>query len=214
MSIKNQDYAFVRNKLIKKEEIALLDVREEDPHAQEHPLFAANFPLSRIEVDALSKLPRKDVPIVTLDDGEGYSELAAQRLIELGYLDVSILKGGVTAWKAAGGEVFKDVNVPSKSFGEFVESKRHTPSLSAQEVKQLIDNHEDVVVVDVRRFDEYQTMSIPTGISVPGAELVLRVPEIAPNPKTRVIVNCAGRTRSIIGTQSLINAGIPNEVSA
>ena len=165
-------------------------------------------------MDALSKLPRKDVPIVTLDDGEGYSELAAQRLTELGYLDVSILKGGVTAWKAAGGEVFKDVNVPSKSFGEFVESKRHTPSLSAQEVKQLIDNHEDVVVVDVRRFDEYQTMSIPTGISVPGAELVLRVPEIAPNPKTRVIVNCAGRTRSIIGTQSLINAGIPNEVSA
>jgi rhodanese-related sulfurtransferase len=214
MSIQNQDYAFVRNKLLKKEEIALLDVREEDPHAQEHPLFAANFPLSRIEVDALSKLPRKDVPIVTLDDGEGHAQLAAQRLVELGYLNVSVLQGGVTAWKAAGGEVFKDVNVPSKSFGEFVESKRHTPSLSAQEVKQLIDNHEDIVVVDVRRFDEYQTMSIPTGISVPGAELVLRVPEIAPNPKTRVIVNCAGRTRSIIGTQSLINAGIPNQVNA
>ena len=105
-------------------------------------------------------------------------------------------------------------SVPSKSFGELVESKRHTPSLSAQEVKQLIDNKEDVVVVDVRRFDEYNTMSIPTGISVPGAELVLRLPELAPNPKTKVIVNCAGRTRSIIGTQSLINAGIPNEVNA
>jgi rhodanese-related sulfurtransferase len=214
MAIPTQDYAFVRNKLLQKEEIALLDVREEDPHAQEHPLFAANVPLSRIEVDALSKLPRKDVPIVTLDDGEGDAQLAAQRLIELGYLDVSVLNGGLSAWKTAGGEVFKDVNVPSKSFGEFVESKRHTPSLSAQEVKQLIDNHEDVVVVDVRRFEEYQTMSIPTGISVPGAELVLRILEIAPNPKTKVIVNCAGRTRSIIGTQSLINAGIPNEVNA
>jgi rhodanese-related sulfurtransferase len=106
------------------------------------------------------------------------------------------------------------VNVPSKSFGELVESKRHTPSLSAQEVKQLIDNKENIVVVDVRRFDEYNTMSIPTGISVPGAELVLRMPELAPDPKTKVIVNCAGRTRSIIGTQSLINAGIPNEVNA
>lgn len=214
MSTKYQDYAFVRNKLLKKEEIALLDVREEDPHAQEHPLFAANFPLSRLEVDAFSKLPRKDVPIVTLDDGEGVAELAAQRLSALGYLDVSAFKGGVPAWKAAGGEVFKDVNVPSKSFGEFVESKRHTPSLSAQEVKKLIDDKEDVVVVDVRRFDEYHTMSIPTGISVPGAELVLRLPELAPNPKTKIIVNCAGRTRSIIGTQSLINAGIPNEVNA
>jgi rhodanese-related sulfurtransferase len=214
MSIKYQDYAFVRNKLLKKEEVALLDIREEDPHAQEHPLFAANFPLSRLEVDAFSKLPRKDVPIVTLDDGEGAAELAAQRLSELGYVDVSVFKGGIPAWKAAGGEVFKDVNVPSKSFGEFVESKRHTPSLSAQEVKKLIDDQEDVVVVDVRRFDEYNTMSIPTGISVPGAELVLRIPEIAPNPKTKIIVNCAGRTRSIIGTQSLINAGIPNEVNA
>ena len=214
MPIQYQNYAFVRNKLLKKEEIALLDVREEDPHAQEHPLFAANFPLSRIEVDAFSKLPRKDVPIVTLDDGEGSAQVAAQRLSALGYLDVAVFEGGVPAWKAAGGEVFKDVNVPSKSFGEFVESKRHTPSLSAQEVKKLIDDKEDVVVVDVRRFDEYQTMSIPTGISVPGAELVLRLPELAPNPKTKIIVNCAGRTRSIIGTQSLINAGIPNEVNA
>jgi hypothetical protein len=214
ISIKTQNYAFIRNKLINKEEIAFLDVREEDPHAQEHPLFAANLPLSRIEIDAYGKLPKKDVPIVTLDDGEGNAKLAAERLMALGYNDVSVFNGGVPAWKAAGGELFRDVNVPSKSFGELVESKRHTPSLSAQEVKQLIDSKADVVVVDVRRFDEYNTMSIPTGISVPGAELVLRIPELAPNPKTKIIVNCAGRTRSIIGTQSLINAGIPNEVNA
>ena len=214
MSISTKNYSFVRNKLLNQEEIAFLDVREEDPHAREHPLFAANLPLARIEIDAYGKLPKKNIPIVTLDDGEGYAELAAQRLSALGFSDVSVFEGGVKGWKTAGGEVFKDVNVPSKSFGELVESKRHTPSLSAQEVKQLIDNKEDVVVVDVRRFDEYNTMSIPTGISVPGAELVLRLPELAPNPKTKVIVNCAGRTRSIIGTQSLINAGIPNEVNA
>lgn len=214
MGISTKNYSFVRNKLLNKEEIAFLDVREEDPHARQHPLFAANLPLSRIEVDAFAKLPKKSVPIVTLDNGEGYAELAAKRLIDLGFTDVSVFEGGVQGWKNAGGEIFIDVNVPSKSFGELVESKRHTPSLSAQEVKQLIDNKEDVVVVDVRRFDEYNTMSIPTGISVPGAELVLRLPELAPNPKTKVIVNCAGRTRSIIGTQSLINAGIPNEVNA
>ena len=214
MSTPTKNYAFVRNKLLNKEEIAFLDVREEDPHAQEHPLFAANVPLSRIEIDAYSKLPRKNVPIVTLDDGEGDAELAAQRLMSLGYSDVSTFEGGVQGWKRSGGELFRDVNVPSKSFGELVESKRHTPSLSAQEVKKLLDDQEDVVVVDVRRFDEYHTMSIPSGISVPGAELVLRVPELAPNPKTKIIVNCAGRTRSIIGTQSLINAGIPNEVNA
>jgi rhodanese-related sulfurtransferase len=49
---------------------------------------------------------------------------------------------------------------------------------------------------------------------VPGAELVLRARDIAPSPDTLVVVNCAGRTRSIIGTQSLINAGLPNKVVA
>ncbi|MCI3132130.1 rhodanese-like domain-containing protein [Phenylobacterium aquaticum] len=49
---------------------------------------------------------------------------------------------------------------------------------------------------------------------MPGAELVLRAREIAPDPSTTIIVNCAGRTRSIIGAQSLINAGLPNKVYA
>ncbi|MEI7612714.1 MAG: rhodanese-related sulfurtransferase [Betaproteobacteria bacterium] len=204
----------VRLALLERREIALLDVREEDPHAQSHPLFAANFPLARIELDAYAKLPRRDVPIVTLDDGEGAAEIAAQRLIGLGYSDVSVLAGGVSGWLLAGGELFRDVNVPSKAFGELVEAERHTPSLSAEEVLALIDAKSDVVIVDVRRFDEYHTMSIPTASSVPGAELVLRVRQLAPRPETRVIVNCAGRTRSIIGTQSLVNAGLPNPVAA
>ena len=213
------DYQSVRQALLEKREIAFLDVREEDPHAQSHPLFAANFPLSRVELDAYSKLPRRDVWVVTLDEGDVALEhsdamRAAQRLAALGYKHVSVFGGGVKAWAAAGGELFKDVNVPSKSFGELVEARKHTPSLSAQEVKTLIDEQADVVIVDARRFDEYNTMSIPTAISCPGAELVLRIAELAPRPETRVIVNCAGRTRSIIGTQSLINAGIPNKVSA
>lgn len=212
ISVKN--YEYVRTALLERHEIAFLDVREEGPHAEEHPLFAANFPLSRIEIDAHAKLPRRNVDIVTIDEGEGFAEVAAQRLIALGYTNVSTFAGGIRAWDAAGGELFRDVNVPSKSFGELVESRRHTPSLSAEEVKQRIDAKEDMVVLDVRRFDEYNTMSIPTGINVPGAELVLRVKEIAPNPATQIIVNCAGRTRSILGTQSLINAGIPNPVHA
>jgi rhodanese-related sulfurtransferase len=72
----------------------------------------------------------------------------------------------------------------------------------------------DMVVVDSRPFDEFQRVSIPTATNVPGAELVLRIRDIAPSPETLVVVNCAGRTRSIIGAQSLINAGVPNKVVA
>ena len=204
----------VRQALLQRQEIAIVDVREEDPFAQAHPLFAANLPIGRIEVDAWRRIPRLDTSVVVYDNGEGLALPAARTLRRMGYNQVSLLAGGLKGWHDGGGELFRDVNVPSKSFGELVESQRHTPSLSAQQVKALIDAKANVVVLDARRFDEYQTMSIPGGVSVPGAELVLRARAMAPNATTRIIVNCAGRTRSIIGTQSLINAGIPNPVSA
>jgi rhodanese-related sulfurtransferase len=193
---RTRSYADVRRALLEREEIALVDVREEDPHARSHPLFAANLPLSRLELDAPVRLPRRDVPIVVLDDGDGLAARAAERFESLGYSDVALLEGGLQGWRKAGGELFQDVNVPSKAFGELVESVRHTPSLPAQQVQALLDREENVVVLDARRFDEYQTMNIPGSISVPGAELVLRARELAPDPATRIIVNCAGRTRS------------------
>ena len=209
-------FAAVRARLLARDETALLDVREEDPFAQEHPLWAANLPLSRVEIEAWRRIPRLDTFIVLYGThgGDDLAPLAARTLASLGYTNLHLLEGGLEGWRAAGGELFRDVNVPSKSFGELVEHERHTPSLSATEVKALVDGKANVVVLDARRFDEYRTMSIPSATSVPGAELVLRVRELAPDPATQVIVNCAGRTRSIIGTQSLVNAGIPNPVAA
>ncbi|MBT1262047.1 rhodanese-related sulfurtransferase [Pseudomonas pergaminensis] len=213
-TVSTRSFAQIRQALLDHAEVALVDVREEAPFAESHPLFAANIPLSKLELEVYSRIPRRDTQVTVYDNGEGLAARAAERLAALGYTEVSLLEGGLEGWRKAGGELFIDVNVPSKAFGELVESERHTPSLAAEEVQALLDSQADVVVLDARRFDEYQTMSIPTGISVPGAELVLRARELAPDPATRIIVNCAGRTRSIIGTQSLINAGVANPVSA
>jgi rhodanese-related sulfurtransferase len=204
----------IRRVLLLREEIALLDVRHEAAFATGHPLFAANMAADRIELEAEIRLPRKDVPIVVYDAGEGLVAQAAERLAALGYTDVRQLGGGLPAWKDAGYELFQDVNSYAKAFGELVESRRHTPSLPADEVAALIANDANIAILDVRRPDEYATMNIPGSVSVPGAELVLRAGGIAPDPETTIIVNCAGRTRSIIGTQSLINAGVANKVVA
>ena len=207
-------YEEVRQALLDKQEIVLIDVREEDLYAQSHPLFAIHLAYGRIEADAPRRIPRLDTPLVLIDNGEGLTVRAAQVLARMGYTQISIFQNGLSGWAAAGGELFRDVNVPSKAFAELVESKRKTPSLSATEVKALIDSGADMVVLDARRFDEYQTMSIPGAVNVPGAELVLHARSLAPSATTRIVVNCAGRTRSIIGTQSLVNAGIPNPVCA
>jgi rhodanese-related sulfurtransferase len=195
----------IRNMLLLREEIALLDLRHEAAFATGHPLFAANMAAGRIAIEAGARLPRKDVPIILYDGGEGLIAEAADRFADLGYTDVRQLEGGLEGWRKAGFEIFIDVNSYAKAFGELVEFHRHTPSLSAEEVAALVADDADIRILDVRRPDEYATMNIPGSLSVPGAELVLRAGHV---------VNCAGRTRSIIGAQSLINAGIANKVVA
>ena len=157
-----------------RDEIALLDLRHEAAFASGHPLFAANMAAGRIGLEAGTRLPRKEVPIVLYDAGEGLVAQAADRFKALGYSNVRELDGGLRAWQAAGYELFQDVNSYAKAFGELVERARHTPSLPADEVAALIAGKANIAVLDVRRFDEYATMNIPGSVSVPGAELVLR----------------------------------------
>jgi rhodanese-related sulfurtransferase len=195
-------------------ELALIDVREELIFSQNHLLWARNVPLSRLELRFARLVPRKGTRIVLCDDNDGLARRAAAVLSRAGYSDISFIDGGVAAWEKAGFVTFSGVHVPSKAFGEFVEHDSGTPSVSAQELNALMQSGTKMVVLDSRPFDEYSRVSIPTGINVPGAELVLRVHDIAPSPDTTIVVNCAGRTRSIIGAQSLINAGVPNKVVA
>ena len=195
-------------------ELALIDVREELIFSQGHLLLARSAPLSRLELKFAPLVPRRATRIVLCDGNDGLAERAAAVLARNGYCDLHILAGGVAAWAAAGFELFTGVNVPSKAFGEFIEHADGTPSIAAEELARLIGKGADLVVLDSRPFDEYARVSIPSATNVPGAELVLRAGELAPSPDTMVVVNCAGRTRSIIGAQSLINAGLPNKIVA
>ncbi len=200
--------AQLRERLLARDELALLDVREQGVHYKGHPFFACSLPLSRLELMVDDLLPRRSAPLVLLDGGgEGLAERAAAKLQAFGYTDVSVLEGGCAAWKATGGELFSGVNVPSKAFGEFVEHHYGTPRIPPAELKRLLEAKKKLVILDSRPWEEYHRMNIPGGIDVPGAELVYRTPELAPDPDTLVVVNCAGRTRSIIGCQSLRNAG-------
>ena len=196
-------------------ELAILDVREEGVFAREHLLFAASLPMSHLELRADALLPRRSVRIVIVDeDGGPLAQRAAYRLFDFGYKNIAVLAGGVRGWQKAGYELFGGVHVPSKAFGEVVEHKCETPRIEPTELKARVDRGEDIVILDSRPMDEFRRMSIPGGVDCPGAELVYRAFDLVKSPDTLVIVNCAGRTRSIIGAQSLINAGLPNKVMA
>lgn len=197
-------------------EIALLDPREEVPFDARHLLMAACVPFGRLETLLDDLVPRRSARVVWCDDGHGQSnslaERAAARMSSLGYDDVAVLDGGIDAWEAAGYAVYSGIHVPSKAFAEVVEHEAATPHISAQELKSLIDSKADIAIFDSRSYEEYHGNSIPGAISVPGAELVYRFKDLAPSPETLIVVNCGGRTRSIIGAQALINAGFSNRI--
>lgn len=209
------DAAALKNWLHDGREIALLDVREHGQYGEAHLFYAIPLPYSRLELDMPRLAPRKSVCVVVYDDnGEAVAPVAAQRLNALGYTDVHVLRGGTLAWQAAGFALFAGVNLPSKTFGELVEQVYHTPRVSAAELAAMIRRKEDVVVLDGRPVAEFQKMNIPTATCCPNGELAYRVRQLVPNENTRIVINCAGRTRSIIGAQTLINLGLRNPVFA
>ena len=202
----------LRQSILGDEELALLDAREVGTFHDSHIFYASCCALSRLERLAPRLVPRRSAPVVVCDAGAGEAERAAARLEYFGYSDVSVLDGGIDAWAAAGYTLVSGVNVPSKAYGEVVEHELGTPSISAEELHAMLAAGEDLVILDSRPTPEFTNFSIPGGVCCPGAELAYRVHDAVPSPDTTIVVNCAGRTRSIIGAQSIINAGVPNRV--
>src|ERR1700683_3114669 len=146
----------IRRALRDRAEIGLLDMRPEGRFAAGHPLFAASFPLGRLEAEVLDRLPRRSVPLVVYGDvpgaGDDDAAMAVRRLRSLGYPDVSLLAGGLGGWTSGGGALFAGGKAPSKGFGGRVAATAGTPELAAQDLQAMLRDKEDVIVVDARRF--------------------------------------------------------------
>lgn len=196
--------------------LAILDAREEGEFADGHLLWAANCPLSRHEWRARALLghrPPRDLPILCCDGGEGHAETLARFLEGLGFTAVAVLDGGTPAWARAGFELFSGINVPSKAFGEWVEHHYGTPSLPPDQAEALV-RAPGTLLLDSRPADEFRVMTIPGARNLPGGELALRAPALIARPDQPILVNCAGRTRSILGAESLRRLGLPNPIHA
>ena len=204
----------VKNWISDNKELAFIDLRELAQHTAGHPLFSISIPFSEFEINVEKLLPNKIVRIVLFDNNDGISEIIYALAKSLRYTNIFILKNGVDGWEKSNFHLFEGINVPSKSFGELVEQKFNTPSITASQLSQKQKEKKDIIILDGRPFDEYNKMSIPGSVCCPNAEIPFRISEIIKSSNTEIIINCAGRTRSIIGAQTLINFGIKNKVFA
>jgi rhodanese-related sulfurtransferase len=191
---------------------AFIDVREAGEYNSSHIPGSSLLSRRHLEFQLPLAVPYKGTHVILCDDDGRRAPLAAATVERMGYRHVSVLDGGINHWVSQDYPTEWGSNVPSKDFGEKVEVVNHVPELDATELHERIARGDKLVILDSRTPEEYQRFCIPGGRSVPGGELALRITDIARDlePDTTIIVNCAGRTRSIIGTRVLQRMGLQN----
>ena len=187
---------------------ALLDVREHGEYNQAHISGACPLPRRLIEYRLPKLVPHLATRIVVCDDDGARAALALGTLSRMGYGNGSILEGGINRWTSLGYASEWGINVPSKDFGERVQVERHIPEVTPEELEGWISRGDNFVLVDSRTPEEHRSFCIPGSRSLPGGELALRVWDLMDAEDTPVVVHCAGRTRSIVGTSVLHRMGV------
>ena len=195
-------------------EIAVLDTREYGQFGDGHLLFASNCPYSVLEKRIRRLVPNMATPCLLYDAGDGVSRKAARRMEEIGYTNILSIDGGAPGWQKAGFPLFAGVNVPTKAFGEMIEATRHTPRIDSEELALWSKDGKPFLLVDTRPPAEHAKMTLPGAVNLPNGELIHRLHALNLAPEMPIVLHCAGRTRGLIGTQTLIDAGIENPVFA
>jgi rhodanese-related sulfurtransferase len=194
--------------------LALIDVREHGEYNLAHIPGASSLPRRQLEARIGRLVPFRGVELVVCDDTGRRAALAARTLERMGYARVAVLQGGVNRWASQDRPTEWGMNVPSKDFGEKVEVQHHVPTIDADELARRQARGDALLIVDTRTPEEYRRFCIPGGRSAPGGELALRIHDLVrERPEATVVVNCAGRTRSIIGARVLQRMQLPNVVS-
>ncbi len=194
--------------------LALIDVRDHGEYNLAHIPGSTSVPRRQLESRMGRLVPFRGVQVVLCDDNGRRAALAAQTLERMGYTRVAVLEGGVNRWASLEKPTEWGMNVPSKDFGEKMEVQHHVPTIDADELARRQRRGDALLIVDTRTPEEYRRFCIPGGRSAPGGELALRIHDLVrEHPGATVVVNCAGRTRSIIGARVLQRMALPNVLS-
>ena len=196
------------------EELAVIDTRDVGVHSSGHVPGSCPVPASELEWRLAGLLPRRAVRVVIVGEDDMAAHRAAHVARRQGYTNVAVLAGGVEAWADAGCDVHDGIHTMSKAFGEHVAHVRATPMISADELRRRREHGQAIALVDCRPEPEFTALHVPGAANAPGTELLARVLGMDLEPDTPIAVSCAGRTRSIIGAQTLIDAGVDAPVLA
>jgi len=93
------------------------------------------------------------------------------------------------------------------------EARQAIPEWSPDEVRQRMSNGGGYTLIDVREKEEYREGHLAGALSVPRGFLDMRIEEAVPDKDAKIILYCAGGTRSLLAGRTMHELGYRNVVS-
>ena len=90
------------------------------------------------------------------------------------------------------------------------EEKMSYIQITAEQARQLMDDENDYVILDVRTDEEYNQGHIPGAILIPDFEIAVRAEEELPDKDRLILVYCRSGRRSKLASQTLADMGYRN----
>jgi rhodanese-related sulfurtransferase len=181
----------------------LVDARTQEKAKKEHIANAVNYPAAKVE-ELFQDLPKnKKARIIIYADSMQEAEKMARTLRVNAYDEVSVLKGGLQAWKEKGYPVANNTLAAKIDF----KADKLPGRIGADEFKAIAaGTPADKVILDLRRPDERAKGKIASAVSIPVDTLDWRWSEL---PKDKeIIIHCAAGPRASIGYDILKEHGL------
>jgi len=184
----------LKEKLEKKEDIVLLDVQDRESYISKHIPNAINIPLEEL-ANKKDKLP-KEKEIIVMSAGEkidkcGSCREAAKTLATMGFPHIRYYKEGIAAWEEEGLPLIIGNTTSYKN-------------INIDQLKQEIDDKEDIMIVDIRDKAEYDNSHIKGAIHMPFEGILDKI-DTFPRNKKIIFYDETGTSSKLVVEQFVKN---------
>jgi len=175
-------------------DLLVLDVRTVEEFNTNHLHNATLIPLAELAGRLAELAPYNDTEIIVYCRSGSRSLQASNILVANNFTKIFNMLGGINAWIGAG-------------YGYWLNNDPVRTDISVNVANDMINNntaYPDLLVLDVRTVEEFNTNHLHNATLIPLAELAGRLAELASYNDTEIIVYCQSGSRSLQASDILV----------
>jgi rhodanese-related sulfurtransferase len=187
------------------ENVYFLDVRTIEEYAAGHPASATWAPGGQVIQATDEYVGVRDSTIILTCDGVVRSVMTASWLQRMGFPRVRVLRGGLGAWRAAGGAV--EPGEPATAVFGYDAARARVKTVTPKALHAELSAASAPLVIDVDESDAYAACHLPGAVWLCRSRLELTAPTVIGAGRTTV-VTCADGVMSTLSVDALEGAGV------